>query len=122
MLWSKELQRLLPDSPVLVPVPTSFARRKVRGYNQAELIAREVGRLIGAPVRTDLLIKTAKGSMVGKGRSERLASAGYALRKGAHVPSEAIVLIDDLRTSGSTIAACQRCFSEIVFTVVLAQD
>ena len=48
----------LQDVDMIIPVPLHWRRRWSRGYNQAEVIAREVALSIGAPLRTDLLKRT----------------------------------------------------------------
>lgn len=108
-----------PPDTVLVPVPTSFSRRKKRGYNQAELIARALGRRLHLPVEPKLLVKTARGTQVGKTRKER-AAAGYALR--ATLPAQPLVLVDDLCTTGSTLRACAAALGSEVPAIVLAAD
>ena len=45
----------LQDADMIIPVPLHWRRRWFRGYNQAEVIAREVALSVGAPLRTDLL-------------------------------------------------------------------
>jgi ComF family protein len=93
----------------LVPVPLHAARRRRRGFNQAEELARALSRRAGLRA-ADCLERTAGGaraSQVGKGREQRLdALAGsFRLRAGAPVPLRAL-LVDDVVTTGSTLAAC----------------
>ncbi len=124
-LWPgpKVAHMLCLEQAVLVPVPTSLKRLKGRGYNQAELLAHLVSKQVGWEVRTDLLIKTSQGSMVGKSKIERIAGAGYALRQGAILPSLPVVLVDDLYTTGSTIRACRQALGmEDATALVMAYD
>jgi ComF family protein len=94
---------------VLVPIPTSNSRRKQRGYNQAELIARALGEWLAWPVQTDLLIKHKSGTLVGKSREDRRKQAGGMYRWNEHATfmGGPIVLIDDVYTTGSTVEACR---------------
>lgn len=58
LLWDAKrewLQRI--REPVLVPVPVHSKRYRKRGYNQAEEIAKEMARLSGLPMRSDLLVR-----------------------------------------------------------------
>lgn len=123
MVWpDQSLAELLGcTQATLVPVPTSFARRKKRGFNQAELIAQAFACRLNWPVRTDLLVKTAQGTQVGKGKAERQA-AGYALKKNAIIPSGPLVLVDDLCTTGSTIKVCRQVLGREVPALVLTYD
>jgi ComF family protein len=90
----------------LVPVPLHPARRRRRGFNQAEEIATALGRRAGLPV-ADCLERVGGSTQVGKGRSERLAALDglMRMRPGTAVPLRAL-LVDDVVTTGSTLAAC----------------
>jgi ComF family protein len=92
----------------LVPVPLHAARRRRRGFNQAEQLAVRLSRRAGLPI-ADCLERTsggARASQVGRGREERLRGvAGIRVRAGAALPLRAL-LVDDVVTTGSTLAAC----------------
>jgi ComF family protein len=93
----------------LVPVPLHRSRRRRRGFNQAEAIATALARRSGLPV-ADCLERSgggARASQVGKGRDERLDALDglIRLRAGATVPLRAL-LVDDVVTTGATLAAC----------------
>jgi len=100
--------RLLRPPALLVPVPLDPARARARGYNQAERLAAALARRTGMRV-TDCLRRsgTAAGRQVGRGRAERLAALTDAVehRPGAIVP-ERVLLVDDVVTTGGTVAAC----------------
>src|SRR6266478_2712464 len=53
-----ELERKSFEADVLVPVPLDSARLRERGYNQADLIARPLARILGIPFRSYLLVRT----------------------------------------------------------------
>lgn len=96
----------------LVPVPVHKNRFRKRGYNQAALLARELGRLTGIPVREDLVLRcrdTLPQKQMG-GAVNRLANLREAFCPGeiraGHTGLQRVVLIDDIYTTGSTIEAC----------------
>lgn len=91
----------------LVPVPLHGARRRRRGFNQAEELARALEARTGTPVVDCLRRSAARGHQVGRGRAERLAALEHAieLRIGATAPV-APVLVDDVLTTGATLRAC----------------
>jgi ComF family protein len=99
----------------LVPVPLHAARRRRRGFNQAAELAAALARRAGL-VASDCLERTAGGahaSQVGMGREERLGAldGSIRVRPGAPVPLRAL-LVDDVVTTGSTLAACARALSD----------
>ena len=91
----------------LVPVPVHAARRRQRGYNQAELLAIEMGRGAGLPVLDLLERHRPTVRQHGLGRAARLHNlrGAIAVRKAAQVPDVAI-LVDDILTTSATLEAC----------------
>lgn len=95
------------DAGVLVPVPLHPSRRRRRGFNQSELIAAAITERAGIGV-ADCLRRRGRGTtQVGRGRAERAEAIDGAVTAahGALVPPRAI-LVDDVVTTGATLAAC----------------
>ena len=96
---------------VLVPVPLDSARLRERGYNQAELIARPLARMLGIPFRSYLLVRTRprpeKLRLTRRERWETVRGA-YATHKTAQVDKLRVLLVDDVFTTGATLDACSR--------------
>lgn len=101
-----------PDA--LVPVPLHPDRLRRRGYNQAELLAAELGKRMGLPVLTDWLYRTKntvpQKLLDGRARQNNLKKAFKIGRN--DVKLKTIVIIDDIYTTGSTVdaiaLACRR--------------
>ena len=94
---------------LLVPVPLHPARRRERGFNQAERLARQVGRRLGRPVRTDLLRRIRwEGSQTVRVRSGRRAAVDGAFTLTGPPPPVGLVLVDDVWTTGATARECRR--------------
>jgi len=95
-----------PLPAFVVGVPMHWWRRLQRGFNQAELLARELAARLGAPVRSPLR-RGAGAPQVGQARSERLrlSSRRFAVARRA---GGSILLVDDVVTTGATAAACTR--------------
>jgi predicted amidophosphoribosyltransferase len=92
-------------SGTLTWVPLGRRRRRARSFDQAEALARAVGRVSGLPV-TRLLERTVdtdpQARRSGPERRRALRGAFRAVRESP----QAVVLVDDVLTSGSTAAAC----------------
>lgn len=94
----------------LVPVPVHAQRRRQRGFDQAELLARGVGERLGLPVVLALQRAsrtTAQHQLGRRARQDNVAHAfGIVPRHAAEIAGRWLVLIDDVVTSGATLAGC----------------
>ena len=89
----------------LVPVPADPIRRAWRGFDPADLLATELSQRVGLPL-SRCLRRRHGARQVGRSRGERLASPPR-VRVDGWVPERA-VLVDDVVTTGATLAACAR--------------
>ena len=100
----------------IVPVPIHFERRLKRGYNQTELIGRELSARLNIPMRTDLLCRRQKTIAQKKlNPTERLANLREVFCPGkakGGIPDR-LLLLDDVYTTGSTALACSRVLKEM---------
>lgn len=99
----------------LVPVPLSGPRRRSRGYNQSEALARELSRLSGLPLLNGLLVrgKTAPPQARAADEEARRANVAdaFAVRRREDVGGP-LILVDDVMTSGATLDACAMALCE----------
>lgn len=96
---------------LFVPVPASPDRVRDRGYDQADLIARAAGRTCGLPVHALLARSRATVAQFDLDRRARGRNVEGAFRLRARVAGldgAWAVLVDDVLTTGSTLAACAR--------------
>jgi predicted amidophosphoribosyltransferase len=91
-----------PPVDVVTWAPTTPARRRARGFDHAELLARAVGRRRGIPVR-GLLTREPGPVQTGARRAER--RCGPQLRARPAVGGRSVLLVDDVVTTGATLTA-----------------
>ncbi len=92
---------------IVTSVPIVNRRRRQRGYNQAELIARHVARGLTLPYRR-LLVRVRTTQQIGKSREERLVHVGGAFVAKGNVVGQRILICDDVITTSATLNECAR--------------
>jgi ComF family protein len=97
---------------LIVPVPVHSQRLRERGFDQASLLAREVGRRVRLPVHEALERRadTQAQHRLGQGARAANVSDVFSVRPTATraVAGRWVVLVDDVVTTGATLAACAR--------------
>jgi competence protein ComFC len=95
---------------VLVPVPVHAARKRQRGFDQAELLARAVGLRLDLPVVAAVRRASKTTAQHALGRRARATNVGHAFvadpRFAAVMSGRWAILIDDLTTTGATLTGC----------------
>ena len=105
--------RLREGPPVgaLVPVPLHARRRRERGFNQAEVLCRSLGRHAGLPVWDTLRRVRFTETQTHLARNERLENlrGAFAMaRRRRPVSGAHLLLVDDVFTTGATVDECAR--------------
>lgn len=95
------------DADLIVPIPLSDARYKERGFNQAEVIAREVSEAIGIPMGVDVLTRTRdtlrqSELKMDDSRASNIKDA-FAINPDWDIRGNRILIIDDVATTGHTL-------------------
>jgi competence protein ComFC len=107
------LARALPREQhfdVIVPMPLHWYKRWQRGFNQAELLAREIGRRTHTPVWNALRRVRNTTSQAGLTSAKRRAnvSGAFQAKRRSTLHGSRVLLIDDVITTGATAASCAR--------------
>jgi predicted amidophosphoribosyltransferase len=103
--WFAEgLAGLAPPGAQLVTwAPTAAARRRERGYDQAQVVARALARRLGLPLRATLRRRGPQVAQTSLDRAARLANPAFEIV--ADVSGLVVVLVDDVATTGATLQA-----------------
>jgi len=107
------LKRILPRErcfDAIVPMPLHWRRRWQRGFNQSELLAREIGRHWKIPVRKGVHRKRATVAQAGLTSAQRRKNVQGAFEpnKRTQLDGLRVLLVDDVLTTGATASACAR--------------
>lgn len=98
---------LYADVDLVVPVPLHWTRKWKRGYNQAEIIGRQVAKKLGAGLDADALCRNrrtrSQAKLSARAKADNVAGA-FSTRK--DIRASHILLIDDVFTTGATLSAC----------------
>lgn len=100
---------------MLISVPLHKNKELSRGYNQAYLISRSMGRELGIPDRSGLLERircTDAQSLLRKGERQQNVTGAFRVTDPEKVRDKSILLIDDIITTGYTINECSRVLKE----------
>jgi ComF family protein len=109
----------------VVAVPLHAVRLRERGFNQAALLARELGRALGRPIQDGLTRMRATPEQTGLTRARRLSNVEAAFAaEPCRFAGARLLLLDDVVTTGATLlaasAALERAGAESVVCVAVA--
>ena len=101
---------ILPADAVIVPVPLSRSRLRMRRYNQAALLAASLARILDRPWLPDALVRPDDTlPLEGISREDRFARLASAIsvhpKRGVGLQGRSVLIVDDVMTSGATLAA-----------------
>ena len=100
------------DYDCLVPVPLHYDRQWTRGFNQAEVLARLIGKRLGIPVNTDLKRSVNTRKQAKLRVSQRRENVKNAFYTKASYEGQRVLVVDDVLTTGSTVCACAKALRE----------
>ncbi len=121
-------KRLKGKIDMIIPVPLHRISLWKRGYNQSELLAKEIGRLMDVEVNTEIIKRRKKTRPQYRlsriQRSSNIKDAFSIKLRGVSIYEKTVLLIDDICTTGITISECSRVLKEAgarsIYGLVLA--
>ena len=96
---------------IIIPVPMHNRKKALRGYNQSELIAKELAKTAKIKIFTDVLIKTKNNkvqSSLNKQDRKNNVKDVYKSAKKEKIYNKKVLIFDDIYTTGATIEACKK--------------
>jgi ComF family protein len=115
---------------LILPVPLHYWRLLGRRYNQAALLAHALSKHTGLPVATDALtrirVTSSQAGLTRRGREDNVRGAfAVPSAKRALLKGMSVLLVDDVMTTGATLAACARALHDAgvrdVYVLTLAR-
>lgn len=128
-LASKKIKELNLKFDIIIPVPISLQRHLERGFNQSELIAKNIAKALNKEIYTNVLIKVRnnkKQSELKANERKNNVKGVYNIKNFYKIDGKTILLIDDIYTTGATINECSKTLKKygakkiIVLTIAYA--
>jgi competence protein ComFC len=122
-------QQIKKGEWILVPIPLSSSKLRKRGYNQAEILAKELSKKLNIPVQ-NLLVRTRETkTQVGLTNLQRKLNVKDAFKfidQKSSIINQNVLLVDDVATTGSTLLEASKVLKRAgagkVFGLTLARD
>jgi ComF family protein len=113
----------------VIPVPLHFLKRHARGFNQSELLARELTARVGRSLQLNALIRrrwTRAQAGLGKEKRKGNVKNAFMVKCSEVVQGRHVLLVDDVCTTGATLESCAQALKDAgaksVNALTLARD
>lgn len=115
LLNNKKLCKFLNNYDIIIPVPVHRKRKNERGYNQTELVAREIVKNTNLTILKNVLIKEKNikplSSMNAKERKQNIKGT-FKVIENSNIKNKKVLIFDDIYTTGSTTKEATRVLRE----------
>lgn len=115
IIKNEKICRKIKSYDIIIPVPIHKKRKNERGYNQSELIARNLANKLELKLVTDVLIKEkntiAQSTLTRKQREQNVKQV-YKIQNKQKIENKKVILIDDIYTTGSTAEECSKMLKQ----------
>lgn len=109
--------KIADKTDIVTCVPMSKKKKRARGYNQAEIIARFISRELEKPLESDLLVrledKTEQHMLTAQQRHKHVEKIYKMNPKSADITGKRILLCDDVITTGATVNKCAKLLKDM---------
>lgn len=126
---NEKLYGFLKKYDIIIPIPISSSRKRERGYNQSELLARKISRMASIPIEMQVLKKVKHNqpqSSLNRQQRKQNVKNVYKVQNELKIQNKKILLLDDIYTTGSTSNECARMLklngSSTVGILTIAND
>lgn len=115
---------------IIIPIPIHKKRKNTRGYNQSELISKEiVKKFTNLKIETNVIIKdknTIPQSLLNKRERNENVRNVYIIKNTEKINNKKVLLLDDIYTTGSTVNECSKLLklngAKEIGIITLAKD
>ncbi len=127
ILNNKKINEIIKSYDIMIPVPMNKIKKKIRGYNQTELIAKHFKDYIKIDSKTLLKIRNTKtqSTLVATERAENIKNA-FEVNDNSIFENKNIILFDDIATTGLTINEISKVLKDAgakkILVLVIAKD
>jgi len=111
VLNNEKIYRFLKKYDIMLCVPMHRKKKRQRGYNQAELITKEIAKKLDIKMQYGNLIKikdTKKQSSLNKSERKENIKGAFEIKNAELVNNKKIILFDDIYTTGNTVNECSK--------------
>ena len=111
LIKNKKVCRFLKSYDIIIPVPIHYNRKVIRGYNQSDLISKEIAKSLNIKYEDKVIFKKINNKPQStKNKEERKVNVigAYYCKNGHRIYGKKVLILDDIYTTGSTVNECSK--------------